>query len=74
MVLVGLFFCVRKWQESMGDMELWRKSNLFWGIRFGLERGWCCLRGVCGIMGKGKSTFSFANYDEKNSKFIAKFL
>ena len=34
----------------MGDMELWRKSNRGWGIRFGLERGWCCLGRVCGII------------------------
>ena len=27
MVLVGLFFCVEKLQESMGDMELWEKNN-----------------------------------------------
>ena len=38
----------------MGDMELWRKSNRVWEIRFGMERGWCCLRGVCGIMEKDK--------------------
>ena len=34
----------------MGDMELWRKSNRGWGIRFSWERGWCCLGRVCGIM------------------------
>ena len=54
MVLVGFYFCVRKRQESMRDMELWRKSNRVWGIRFGMERGWCCLRRVCGIMEKDK--------------------
>jgi len=30
MVLVGLFFCVEKLRESMGDMELWGKSNRVW--------------------------------------------
>ena len=29
MVLVGLFFCVRKCHKAMRDMELWRKSNRF---------------------------------------------
>ena len=45
MGLVGLFFCLEKLQESMGDMELWRKSNRVLGIMVGLEK-------ECGIMGK----------------------
>ena len=31
-------------------MELWRKSNRFLKIMIGLERGWCCLGSVCGII------------------------
>ena len=34
----------------MEDMELWRKSNWFFGIRFGLERGWCFVGAMCGII------------------------
>ena len=34
--------CQEKLQESMGDMELWGKSNRGWEIKVGLERGWCC--------------------------------
>ena len=30
MVLVGLFFCMEKLQESMRGMELWGKSD--WGL------------------------------------------
>ena len=41
----------------MGDMELWRKSNRFLGIRFGLERGWCCLVRECGIIEFDKLEF-----------------
>ena len=37
----------------MGDMELWRKSNRVLGIRFGLERGWCFVGEMCGIMEEG---------------------
>ena len=34
MVLVGLFFCVEKRQESMWGMELWGKSDWVWKINF----------------------------------------
>ena len=38
MVLVGLFFLSRKWQESMLGMELWGKSNQGYEIRVRYSR------------------------------------
>lgn len=51
-------------------MELWRKSNRGRELRVGLERGWYCLRSVCGIMRTGNNAFSLTNYDEENLKKI----
>ena len=50
----------------MGHMELWRKSNRGWGIKFGLERGWCCLRRVCGIIMKVEVVVSGGESNVRN--------